>query len=177
MAIAFFVMSILSIPSMIINSKGTGVLVNDRDFIGLYKLSLGNFGYNKDDTNYKTESHCASNAYGYTTNSTCITFFGNHITTLIAGEIITAMEFLQILVFFAAILYLYWKTEKLTHLTEGRDCVVSDFSIMVRDLPRNTTEEEIVNHFSTLYQLERKDWKHRPPLFGAQVVQLSLIHI
>ena len=93
------------------------------------------------------------------------------LTLIQAGEIITACEFLQICVFFLAIFYLSMKTESITNMTEGRECVVSGYSIMVRGLPHDTTTAQLITHFTNLYQLEKPDWRNRPPLAGALPLQ------
>jgi len=136
---------------------------------GLYRLSLGNIGYSSLDSNYKAESACTSAKHS--ANDTCITVLGHELTLVTAGEVITAMEFLQILVFFGAILYLHFKSEQVSHHAGGsRSCEVSDYSILVQKIPPDTTAMQIITHFTNLYPLDKPDWRNRPPVYGAQVV-------
>jgi hypothetical protein len=37
---------------------------------------------------------------------------------------------------------------------------------MCRRLPRDTTTDELMEHFNTLYPLDKDDWKQRLPLKG-----------
>ena len=69
-------MTLFSIPAMVMYRSGTKVPVSDRDFLGLYKFTLGNIGYNPDDVNYATESACKTAGYGVNSNSTCIYVLG-----------------------------------------------------------------------------------------------------
>ena len=163
-------MSIFSIPSMIMSFSGTRVPYKDRDYIGLYKLTLGNIGYDTADGQTFPANSCKGLGYDIPANSTCVGFFGTAITMVQAGEVITACEFIQICIFFLTLFYLSLKSEGLTNLTEGRDCVVSDYSIMVTNLPPDVTSKEIIDHFSKLYQLKAKDWRNRPPLAEAEPV-------
>lgn len=140
--------------------------VTDRDPIGLYKLSLGNLGYNSvDELNYPCNS-----GYGVTDNSTCLEVFGTQITTEQAGEIITAFEFLQIIAFLSTLLFLRTKSDLVSKDAQSKDCVISDYAIMVTRIPPDTTITQIITHFTNLYQLKESDWRNRPPLANAQVV-------
>eukprot|EP01041_Mallomonas_annulata_P004298 gene4298-8544_t len=167
MGIAFFICTILSIPSMIFTVSGTRIDVADRDSLGLYKLTIGNLGFSTGEPNYDVLSSCGTDAL---VNSTCITAVGMKFTMEEVGQIITAFEFLQVLVYFIAFFYLYYRTYRFTTSSTGRDCVVSDYSVMVEDIPADTTIENLIAHFSNIYQLSKPDWAGRPPLRGAQTV-------
>lgn len=87
-----------------------------------------------------------------------------------AASVITAMEFLQIVVFFIGVAYLYVKSVNLVGTTAKASTSISDYSIMVTHLPADATDAELVEHFNSLYQLAVPDYLNRPALEGAEVV-------
>lgn len=167
MCVAFFIMSILSIPAMLLTYHGSKMAITDRDPLGLYKLSLGNLGYNAVDEEFYP---CTTGGYGVTKNSTCIDFYGTQLTTEQAGVVITAFEFLQVIVFLMTLFFLRIKSDLIAKQSEAKDCVVSDYAIMVTGIPKDTTITQIITHFTNLYQLKETDWRNRPPLANAEVV-------
>jgi RNA recognition motif-containing protein len=84
------------------------------------------------------------------------------------------MEILQIFVFIASIIYMKRKLTEYRIKNDEILCQIQDFSIMVRNLPLDCTEEKIINHFSNLYSLTEIDWVKRPKLRGAKPVKKSI---
>ena len=87
-----------------------------------------------------------------------------------ASSILTACEFLQIFCFFAVVWALAHRVKVMKREASRATCSVSDYSIMVRDVPTDVTEKELIAHFSGLYPLDIPDWRQRPPLDGAAPV-------
>ena len=51
---------------------------------------------------------------------------------------------------------------------------MTDYTIMVRNLPETCTEKDLIDHFSGLYALNRIDWRERSPLPGTKPVDTSV---
>ncbi len=91
---------------------------------------------------------------GYAANTTCIHFgYNNELSIGDAGSILTAMEFLQIAVFFVAVIYLQKQVFSVRAKSNNLVTAISDYSITVRNIPPDTTEAQLIKHFNDLYQL------------------------
>lgn len=111
---------------------------------------------------------------GYPANTSCIHFGANQEISLTdAGAILTAMEFLQVLVFFICVMVLQGQTYSVQAKSAKTITAISDYSIMVKGIPPDTTQAEIVEHFNRLYPLDKPDHRGRPPLEGARPVATS----
>lgn len=169
MAVMTFVMFFLSLPALIFAYSGSKIAQVDQDSIGLYQFTLGNIGYNPASPTYAKDSKCASMPASY--NGTCLHLGGFQEVTLgTAGTILTAMEFLQIVVFFCTVWHLQRKTNSLKRTFEKVESTVSSYSVFVDHLPADTTPEQLISHFTNLYPLDTNDWRHRPPVVGAERV-------
>jgi RNA recognition motif-containing protein len=168
MTICLLIMSALSLPSLIFVYNGNGIAPEDQDAIGLYKYTLGNMGYDISASNYRNLTKCTGS--GYAAGETCLQINGNEVSMSDAANVITAMEFLQIFVFFIGVFHLYRKALSVTGKNSKADASVSDYSVMITGIPADTTEEELITHFNNLYKLDEKDYKNRPPLEGAEPV-------
>lgn len=161
MGIALFFMSILSLPALVFVYSGSRVEYKDKDIFGLYKYTLGNLGYDPTSQTYHKDAHCQNHANGG--NSTaCIHFNGNEFALLDAAKFIMWAEMLQNLVFIIAVI---WLTRKVLNAQLNRSNLnfsASDYSIMIQNLAPDTTEADLISHFSKLYCLDEKDWRGRP---------------
>lgn len=166
MAICLFIMSILSLPSLIFTYNGFHIPEEDRDVFGMYKYTLGNIGYNPESSTYYQDSKCTSSAYAV--NETCLHISGSEISLSDASNIITAFEFLQIIVFAIGAFHVYRVALSVT----GRhtETSISDYTVMVTGLPENANDYDIVEHFSRLYRLDEPDWRGRPALQDSRPV-------
>ena len=165
MSICLFIMSVLSLPALVFIYSGTGVKQEDQDAFGLYKYTLGNIG----TQNYKlADSRCTSGSYAY--NDTCIHYDGNEITVSEAASVMTAMEFLQIFVFVIGIVYLQHKSFSVTGRNSKSQTAIADYTVQVHNIPPDTKDWQLLQHFSDLYALDKMDWKGRPVIQGAYPV-------
>ena len=170
-AICLFIMTILSIPSIILSYSGNHVQVNMQDGMGLYQFTVGNIGFDQSNKAYLNQSSCGQKASALGTssyNGTCLHAFGQQLTSPEVAGLLTLFEVLQILAFFCFVLHL---RRRVLEITDERMALkthvkLSDYSIVIRGLPIDTTEEELVMFFSELYPLDRKDWKDRPAVQG-----------
>ena len=78
--------------------------------------------------------------------------------------ILTASEIIQILSFFCFIFHLSRVTSTIKAERERLLCSVSDYSVVVKQIPKDTTKEELIDYFNALYPLDEKDWTGRPPV-------------
>lgn len=162
-AILFFFMTLLSLPAMLFSYFGAGIPTTEQDQLGLYKFTVGNFG--------PTESNCS--LVGEDTllapfNSTdCFNLGGFYkVSTIYASNLLVLMELLQILLYFAVVWRISRKFKELTKNASVAESVLSikDYAVVVTNVPQDITVEEVVAHFSELYQLESADFKKRPGL-------------
>lgn len=159
---AFFAMSLLSLPALFFAANGSRI-ASRKNMLGISlfeQLSIGNIGLDPESSAYNANAACAS-----ARNNACLAVFGR-VTMYDVSIIIMSMEILQIVVFMIAYLHLRWCYFK----SHGKTSV-TDYSIMVRDLPMDTTVEQLVVHFSDLYQLQGvSDWRKRLPIRFAKPV-------
>ena len=166
----FFFCFFLSIPLMVFAFFGSGIKEQDKDALMLYRFTLGNIGYDKSSVSFSSDSACKS-AANMGGNSTCIHIGEYYEMTLNqASNIITALEFLQIVGFLIVIRFLRKKTDLMKKTNEVLKTSVSDYSIYMTDLPPDISTEQIISHFSNLYPLNKPDWKKRPAVLGARPV-------
>jgi len=163
--ICLFIMSILSLPSLLFYFEGSRMPSANKDMLGIYMFSLGNFGVILENIT----------ANGNTT--LILSSLGDYKVSLVAAaDTITALEFIQCFVFFATVYHLKRSVEyfrKRGEEAERGECTLGDFPVVIRDIPPDTTIQEIINHFSGLYQLAKPDWSGRPPLYEAEPVKHS----
>ena len=167
--ICLFVLSILSIPAIIISAAGSRIAIADRDAMGFAQFTIGNIGYDPKSNTYKQDSTCKHESSNY--NGTCIDVFGGEMRFADAEAVLTAFEFLQIVAFFCFIGYLSWKSRSLIRHSREDECKVEDYAIMCRRLPKDTTTLELTTHFDQLYPLNKHDWLKRDPIARTRVVQ------
>ena len=167
MAILMCLCTILCVPNLLFCYYGNKILKEDQDFIGLYRLTVGNIGHNMEDPNYFEDSQCSNSANA---NMTCITVLNTEFTLLEVANILTVAEFAQIVCFLLVIVYLANRTRRVSTKLDQRTCTISDYSVMVEGIPADTTVEQLVEHFSRLYPLDKPDWRGRPPVRDATPV-------
>ena len=162
MSMCLFVMSILSLPALVFIYNGTGIKQEDQDAFGLYKYTLGNIGAQ----DYSLSgSRCTTGSYAY--NETCIKYGDSEISITDASIVMTAMEWVQIFVFFAGIIYLQRKSFSATGRVSKSQTSICDYAVEVKNIPADTKDWQLLQHFSELYALDKVDWKGRPAVEGA----------
>jgi hypothetical protein len=166
MGVVLFLCALLSLPSLIFSIFGHRILTEDRDFLSLYRFTIGNIGYNPDSNTYATDSLCTG-----VKDLTCTRLFDQEFSLQAIANIISMFEIAQILIFLLGYLVLRSACSSVRGGVGSRSCSISDYSIRVDNIPPNTTISELMNHFSGLYQLNQPDWKNRKPLSGAQPIQ------
>jgi hypothetical protein len=167
-AYAALVMTLLSMPALLFSYYGSKIADEDKDAFGLFKYSIGNIGHNKYSKTYEEDAACSHNKY-----MTCVKLFSVEFTLEDVANILSCCEFLQILVCVIAFIRCYRTHAKMKVRAENRTCSISDYSVMVENVPPDVTMEELIEHFSGLYPLDKADWKNRPGVEGAEPLKHS----
>jgi hypothetical protein len=178
MGVCMFVMMLLSIPTLVFAYFGSRMPQEDRDGMSLYLFTLGNIGYNKNSASYASDSACKSFAAYMNVNETCIHLpMDNEISLSAVGSIISLMELLQIFVFFCTVYHLKRRVDIVGEELSRLITAVTDYSILVKNIPKDTKQKELIEYFSALCPLDRVDWAGRPALAGARPVESVSIDI
>jgi hypothetical protein len=174
--ICMAVMSVLSFPILVFSISGSRIPLALKDPIGLYQFTLGNIGYDPTSESYQTDSACTKIPDWRSYNGTCVHVMGGELKLSEVANIVTTFEFLQVVAFYFFVFYFssmigYQGADAeengaVSH-TET-EIAVTDYTIMIRNLPETCTELELAEHFSKLYQLTSVDWKERPPIVGTE---------
>jgi hypothetical protein len=164
MATCLFFMTLLSLPALVLFYEGSRVPESSRDALGLYMFSLGNLG----------SFNATQSEFAVAQNLTLSTFGNMEISMVAASGTLTAMEVLQCLVFLITVYYMNTKVRGFARRREYEDraeVTLGDYTVVVRDLPPDSTVEELIQHFSGRWPLSAADWKGRPPLYEATPVK------
>lgn len=174
-AYCFFYQFIFALPALAFAYYGSRVPSISRDIIGLYRFTLGNIGYVPSDSSFETDSACTQPA-NIVINASCVHIFSDY--DLISSEftyaevstILTVCELLQIMIFFITVFHIRRKLGLLKHeqvsgVDKGK-VQLQDYSVFVMGLPSDSTLQELIQHFSGLYFLDRKDFRGRRPVRG-----------
>jgi len=168
MSYALLLMSLCSVPAIVFSYFGHKVPQESRDFVGLYKTTIGNIGYNQLSSTYDEDSRCT---VADTEGKVCTDVMGVEFTLSNVATILCTCEVLQVLIFLLAIRSLNKRCVNLREKSDARSCTISDFSIFVENIPKDATSEELTKFFSDLYPLDKPDWQGRPVMDGAQPLQ------
>lgn len=157
LSVGLSITGFLSIPLLAFAYFGEGIELHDQDGIGLYQFTLGNVGYQSNNENY----YCESLGFFAVNNDTCIAVEGIDISLVDVSSILTLIELLCALVLFITICWLQRRVYSRKGHNERDRVYVSDYTVMVTNIPDNTTEKQLLTHFSDLYQLKRIDFRGR----------------
>jgi hypothetical protein len=167
-AITTFFMTLFSLPPLFFAYYGHRIPQQDQDTSGFYRLSIGNIGYDPENGNYEEDSRCSS---APNKDMLCFHIYGIEFTYVEIANILTICEIIQVIIFFLGVLSLSRAHQRIKSKLDGRTCSITDYSVMIENIPPNTTELELIQHFSQLYPLDRPDWKGRPAVDSAEPVR------
>ena len=169
MATCLFFMTVLSAPALLFFFMGNRVPEEARDPFFMYMLTLGNLGYSdSNDSDDDDGDDVDSSPY------VAMAMGGLDVSLEEAAGTLTALEYLQAIVLFSTLYYLnrqvrFWNDRR--EEQDRAEVTLGDFTVVVRDLPSDASVEELIDHFSGHYPLDRQDWKGRPPLYEAEPVK------
>ncbi|CAK4616286.1 unnamed protein product [Aphanomyces euteiches] len=133
MGITFGIMSILAIPTIVMNATGHGFETDQIDPLRFCTLSIANLGVN---STMNATDYCLGNPF--TQNPNYVSY------------IITAFDLLFSLAFAIFILFFRNKIRSAV-AAQGESVTPAKYAVFVRGLPRWATEELILAHFNSLY--------------------------
>lgn len=168
MSYALFLMSCCSVPAIAFSYFGHKIPEESRDFVGMYRTTIGNIGHSQLSSSYAENSKCS---VADSEGQVCTDIMGVEFTLANVATILCTCEVLQVLIFLAATRWLNKRCVGLREKSDSRSCTISDYSVMVENIPKTATSQEITKFFSDLYPLDRPDWQGRPELDGAQPLQ------
>ena len=182
-----FVSTILSLPHMLFARSGrygeeAWATKNDMNY-QLFKHSAGHHAYV--DPKSTQMVYCGTEADGYKVDTifeqgvdcstewlykvpllTTIGMSSDLIRARHASVIIVVCDIVNTILM---VLFLYFTKIRVKWMLSkhnGTACDVSSFAVYVKGLPKDATTEEIVDHFSNIYQLDKPDWDHKGACCG-----------
>lgn len=153
LSVAFFVMGLIALPTMILNNAGNGITVKMADPLQLAYASLGNEGVN--DAIASDPKQClpiGTIDCNWTTVDTPFTTDPVKVTWIITISDCLYSIFFLLFYFF----YRLRATQAIeTHMSEN--LTPAKYAVYVRGLPPDATEREILEHFNSLYDLTKDE--------------------
>lgn len=71
---------------------------------------------------------------------------------------IAGSDFLTCLIFLAVMFFISDRVTAVTQAVEGSNVKASDYAVLVRGLPEDVKEVDVIEHFHRLYDLGEEDW-------------------
>lgn len=157
-ATTFTIMSIIVTPSILLTKSGNGFLSSEIDSFGLGYFSIGNLGLHPSLNN---SDLCHPNG-----NVNCTTGFQENIISTDPHQvslIISYLDLLSCVCFIVSVQFLRNQLRNTIKTNDIDNVTPKDFTVEVIGLPCDATEEEIIEHFNSRYDLTKP--KHYYPLW------------
>lgn len=143
--IVFGVLSVFSLPALMVSVGGERIPLANRDFFGFFRFTVGNIG---DGCNVGSPpDYCPSTGRVCLTNSSLVV----DESVSQAGRTVSFWHAAGLFFFSIALEFLRYRTAVISHRIEAKMVTVSDYSVHVRGLPKNVSTKKIVEHFSELF--------------------------
>jgi len=149
--ILFFGLTLLYIPAFMVFSSGNRIPGTAADSVSFSSLTLGNAG---DRLGLRTETDALGRVVEVAPgNETFVTFGSGSLTGFEASYMISAFDF-AVSVVFMVFMYLYSKQiRSVAAAAEKRLVTAADYTVLVRGLPEDATEDEVKAFFSDRFGL------------------------
>ncbi|KAG6974829.1 hypothetical protein JG688_00002864 [Phytophthora aleatoria] len=161
LSVAFLCMGIISLPAIMVNAYGHGITSSTVDPLQLAYSSIGNGGVNSDTA--ATARSCLPIGDIDCTWETVDTPLTSNPKTV--TWIVTLTDVLYSFFFLCFLLFYSFRAKKAINEHQNKHLTPARYAVMVRGLPRDATEKEILDHFNNLYDLN-KDEEYRKLWFG-----------
>ncbi|KAG3098209.1 hypothetical protein PI124_g17348 [Phytophthora idaei] len=161
LSVAFLCMGIISLPAIMVNAYGHGITSSTVDPLQLAYSSIGNGGVNSDTA--ATARSCLPIGDIDCTWETVDTPLTSNPKTV--TWIVTFTDVLYSFFFLCFLLFYSFRAKKAINEHQNKHLTPARYAVMVRGLPRDATEKEILDHFNNLYDLN-KDEEYRKLWFG-----------
>lgn len=73
---------------------------------------------------------------------------------------ISASDAVCVLIFLVIAMHIHDRIEAVSREVDGSNVKSSDYSVLVRGLPKDASEREILEHFQRLYDVGKEDWTY-----------------
>lgn len=174
MSIGLTFMLVFALPMFIFNYFSSGMPAQGRDAAGLYRLSLGNLGYEEPApyNNFLSSPRLCSTEPYKTSGQTCISVFDFEFPLRQVQLILVGCEIVQVVILLLVVRFLRQQLQRLRRPDQGENLVsITHYAVYVDQIPPFISTEEVIAHFSGLYQLQNTDWRQRLPVEDARPVQ------
>ncbi|KAF4130479.1 hypothetical protein GN958_ATG20373 [Phytophthora infestans] len=161
LSVTFLVMGIISLPAIMVNSYGHGITSKMADPLQLAYSSIGNGGVNPDTA--ATARSCLPLGDIDCTWETVDTPLTSNPKTV--TWIVTLTDVLYSFFFMCFLLFYSYRATKAIKEHQNKHLTPARYAVMVRGLPKDATEKQILDHFNNLYDLH-KDEEYRKLWFG-----------
>ncbi|GMF10404.1 unnamed protein product [Phytophthora lilii] len=161
LSVVFVLMGIISLPAIMVNSYGHGITSKMVDPLQLAYSSIGNGGVNSDTA--ATARSCLPLGDIDCTWETVDTPLTSNPKTV--TWIVTATDILYSFFFMCFLLFYSYRAKKAIKEHQNKHLTPARYAVMVRGLPKDATEKEILKHFNDLYDLT-KDEEYSKLWFG-----------
>ncbi|KAJ8561771.1 hypothetical protein ON010_g7908 [Phytophthora cinnamomi] len=149
----FLCMGIISLPAIMVNSYGHGITSNMVDPLQLAYSSIGNGGVNSDTAaNARNCLPIGDIDCTWDTVDTPLTSNPKTVTW-----IVTITDVLYSFVFMCFLLFYSYRAKKAIKEHQNKHLTPARYAVLVRGLPKNATEMEILEHFNNLYDLNKEE--------------------
>ena len=138
----------------------------------MYQFTIANIGYDVTSDSYATDSACTT----ISADTACVHVYNGmyEFTMRQVSSILTVIEIIQTITLLSTIYHIHRSIRPLNRevsRSNAKSMRISDYSILVRNVPKDVTKRELVDHFSGLYYLDSLDRCKRPPVRGATPVR------
>eukprot|EP00753_Platysulcus_tardus_P008360 PLAT15919.1.p1 GENE.PLAT15919.1~~PLAT15919.1.p1 ORF type:complete len:1334 (+),score=543.12 PLAT15919.1:95-4003(+) len=154
MAAAFAIISVLSLPSLLLSLSGNRVAEEDRDVFGLSAFTLGNQGEGLSSVSIQD---CETGRTDC--NRTTVALLNTRVTATTAAYILSAADVMA-MVAFAFVIYMLRRSAALEkEYVDTSHVTLSDYAVYVTGLPSDVTEGDVLDHFKAVAAARRPDFK------------------
>jgi hypothetical protein len=161
----FFVMSLVCFPAILSNFSGSRIPRDQLDFSSVFSIAnVGNFRseYQVCTIAKPDRIACERELWGVGKQFSTSFFWPEGIDVAHVGSIYVWLDVASVIVFVLAMLHFYFETNSFVKTYRFRKTTTSDYAIQVWGLPPDALENEIIDHFNDLYNLQHKDHVERP---------------
>jgi hypothetical protein len=153
MSIILAVMGLFSLISIGIFPSGMSIPPDAYDSFRLFKYALGNISGCFGDKKVNSDFTCSA-----------------------VGNLLSAVEFVSVIVFFFGVLYLNYRFSVVSKKRNSSLVSASDYAVLVRNIPPSITTDDLVDHLNRLYRLDTVDVHGRPIVLNASPVESNDNH-
>ena len=168
MAISFWILSILVIPIIATNISGNRISPLHMDYFWMLKTTSVNAGdkmLRKCDSGnpLMNRKKCIADLQTLNIKGDYLFQAGASLSIQEYTNIISSSDLIISGLFCLMLLYTYFEMERFLKQIHEGTVDITDFAVQVWGLPPDALEDEIIDHFSNLYNLQHVDWSGRLP--------------